>query len=57
MHLYTNDAHHGRERLGDTAISFDTFNNPGAPPPERGSRAAVTFAPDDLLVLEEAPAG
>jgi len=46
-----------RLRLGDTAISFDTFNNPGTPPPERGSRAAVTFAPEDLLVLEDAPAG
>src|SRR5689334_20024188 len=30
-----------RLRLQDTAISFDTFNNPGAPPPERGTRAAV----------------
>ena len=46
-----------RLRLQDNAISFDTFNNPGTPPPERGTRAAVTFAADDLLVLEDAPAG
>jgi putative spermidine/putrescine transport system ATP-binding protein len=46
-----------RLRLQDTAISLDTFNNPGTAPPERGARVAITFAPDDLLVLDGAGPG
>ena len=34
-----------RVRLQDVTLSLDTFNNPGAPPPERGAPAVVTFAP------------
>ncbi len=45
-----------RVRLGELALSLDTFNNPGMPPPERGAPAAVTFAAEDLLVLEGAEA-
>ena len=45
-----------RVLLGKTAISFDTFNNPSAPPPERGSDVTIGFAPADLLVLQDAPA-
>jgi len=41
-----------RVRFRDNAISLDTFNNPGAPPPERGSPVTVSFQPEDLLVLE-----
>lgn len=45
-----------RVRLGELALSLDTFNNPGMPPPERGAPAMVTFAAEDLLVLEGAEA-
>jgi putative spermidine/putrescine transport system ATP-binding protein len=45
-----------RVRFKEQAISLDTFNNPGAPPPERGQAVTVSFAPEDLLVLEAAPA-
>ncbi|MFZ1426273.1 MAG: ABC transporter ATP-binding protein [Geminicoccaceae bacterium] len=45
-----------RVRLGELALSLDTFNNPGMPPPERGAPATVTFAAEDLLVLEGAEA-
>ncbi|MBN8996364.1 MAG: ABC transporter ATP-binding protein [Rhizobiales bacterium] len=41
-----------RVRFRDNAISLDTFNNPGAPPPERGAPVTVSFQPEDLLVLE-----
>jgi putative spermidine/putrescine transport system ATP-binding protein len=46
-----------RLRVGDKAISLDTFNNPDAPPPERGAQVAVTFAREALLVLDGAGAG
>ena len=46
-----------RVRLQENAISLDTFNKPGLPPPERGAPVAVTFAPEDLLVLDEAEPG
>lgn len=42
-----------RVRFKEAAISLDTFNNPAAPPPERGSAVSVHFAPQDLLVLEK----
>jgi putative spermidine/putrescine transport system ATP-binding protein len=43
-----------RVRFKDNFVSLDTFNNPGAPPPERGQPVTVNFARDDLLVLEGA---
>ena len=41
-----------RVRFRETAISLDTFNNPSAPPPERGQPTSVSFTAADLLVLE-----
>jgi putative spermidine/putrescine transport system ATP-binding protein len=38
-------------RIGNDLLSLDTFNNPGVTPPERGTAAAVTFSPADVLVL------
>jgi putative spermidine/putrescine transport system ATP-binding protein len=46
-----------RVRFKDSAVSLDTFNNPGAPPPERGQPVTVNFAREDLLVLEGAEPG
>jgi len=43
-----------RVRLQDHHISLDTFNSPSVAPPERGKPVTVTFAPEDLLVLEGA---
>jgi putative spermidine/putrescine transport system ATP-binding protein len=45
-----------RVRFKDNLISLDTFNSSGSPPPRRGERATVTFAPADLQVLEGAEA-
>ena len=45
-----------RVRFNENCISLDTFNNPGATPPGRGSPVTVSFAPEDLLVLEGADA-
>ena len=41
-----------RVRFGENTISFDTFNKPSAPPPERGQKVTVAFARDALLVLD-----
>ncbi|MDR3495191.1 MAG: ABC transporter ATP-binding protein [Ancalomicrobiaceae bacterium] len=41
-----------RVRFGAHAVSIDTFNDPNTPPPLRGTRVAVTFRREDLLVLE-----
>ncbi|CAN5298337.1 hypothetical protein BH10PSE9_BH10PSE9_06430 [soil metagenome] len=41
-----------RVRFAASAISLDTFNNPGQPPPQRGAQVTVSFAPEDVLVLE-----
>ncbi|HZS85577.1 MAG TPA: ABC transporter ATP-binding protein [Stellaceae bacterium] len=41
-----------RVRFKENAISLDTFNNPGLAPPEPGREVTVTFAYDDVLVLE-----
>ena len=41
-----------RVRFGESAISLDTFNNPNVPPPSRGQPVTVSFAREDLLVLE-----
>ena len=46
-----------RVRFKESAISLDTFNNPSAPPPERGQPVTVSFARADLLVLEQTAAG
>ncbi len=46
-----------RVRFKENAISLDTFNNPSAPPPERGSLVTLGFAREDLLVLEGAEPG
>jgi putative spermidine/putrescine transport system ATP-binding protein len=45
-----------RVRFGENAVSLDTFNNPGLPPPARGETVTVSFAREDLLVLDEAEA-
>jgi putative spermidine/putrescine transport system ATP-binding protein len=45
-----------RVRFAESAISLDTFNSPGAPPPKHGDAVTVSFAPEDLLVLEGAEA-
>ncbi len=44
-----------RMRLRESAIHFDTFNNPSVPPPERGQSVTVGFSREDILVLEGAP--
>jgi putative spermidine/putrescine transport system ATP-binding protein len=41
-----------RVRFKDNAVSMDTFNNPNAPPPKLGAPVTVSFAPEDLLVLD-----
>jgi putative spermidine/putrescine transport system ATP-binding protein len=41
-----------RVRFKENAVSLDTFNNPNAPPPERGQKATISFGREDLLVLE-----
>ena len=43
-----------RVRFKESAISLDTFNNPSVAPPQRGQPATVSFAREDLLVLEGA---
>ena len=43
-------------RFGDNAIKLDTFNNPALPPPARGSNVTVSFAREDVLVLDGAEA-
>ncbi|MRG56506.1 polyamine ABC transporter ATP-binding protein [Phyllobacterium sp. SYP-B3895] len=40
-----------RASLGENVVSFDTFNNPSAPPPEPGENVKVSLAAKDLLVL------
>jgi putative spermidine/putrescine transport system ATP-binding protein len=44
-----------RVRFRDSSISLDTFNNPNAPPPKHGDKVVVSFAPEDVLVLDGAP--
>jgi putative spermidine/putrescine transport system ATP-binding protein len=41
-----------RVRFKDNVIHLDTFNNPGVAPPQRGQSITVSFAPEDLIVLE-----
>ena len=44
-----------RVRFNESAVSLDTFNNPNAPPPKQGDKVTVSFAPEDLLVLDGEP--
>ncbi len=46
-----------RVRLRESAISFDTFNNPNVPPPTRGKSVTIGFTREDVLVLESGEAG
>jgi len=41
-----------RVRFGESALSLDTFNSPGSPPPAKGAEVTVGFGRDDLLLLE-----
>ncbi len=43
-----------RVRIAESAVSLDTFNNPNAPPPRHGDKVSVSFAPEDILVLDGA---
>jgi putative spermidine/putrescine transport system ATP-binding protein len=43
-------------RFRENSISLDTFNNPSVAPPERGAPVTVSFAREDLLVLDAAEA-
>jgi putative spermidine/putrescine transport system ATP-binding protein len=43
-----------RVRFADNAISIDTFNSPNTLPPKRGDAVTVSFAPEDVLMLEGA---
>lgn len=42
-----------RVLLGENRLSFDTFNDPTHPPPQRGDDVSVHFASHDILVLAE----
>jgi putative spermidine/putrescine transport system ATP-binding protein len=42
-----------RVALGKNRLSFDTFNDPTQPPPQRGDKVTVHFAAHDLLVLAD----
>jgi putative spermidine/putrescine transport system ATP-binding protein len=46
-----------RVRFAESALSLDTFNNPGSPPPARGEKVTVSFAPADVVVLDESAVG
>jgi putative spermidine/putrescine transport system ATP-binding protein len=46
-----------RVRLKEHAISLDTFNQPNQAPPGRGQPVTLSFAREDLLVLEGAEPG
>jgi putative spermidine/putrescine transport system ATP-binding protein len=41
-----------RVRFGENAVSLDTFNNPGAAPPQVGQAVTVSFPEAAVLVLE-----
>jgi len=42
-----------RVRFQDNKVSLDTFNNPGMKLPERGQPVTISFAQDDLVVLQQ----
>jgi putative spermidine/putrescine transport system ATP-binding protein len=46
-----------RVRFRENAISLDTFNSPTVSPPRRGQDVTVSFAREDLLVLEGSETG
>ncbi|GGE00835.1 ABC transporter ATP-binding protein [Aureimonas endophytica] len=41
-----------RVRLGQTTLLMDNFNDPSTPPPERGAKVALHFAPGDGQILD-----
>jgi putative spermidine/putrescine transport system ATP-binding protein len=41
-----------RVRIAGNSVSLDTFNSPSAPPPKRGDQVTLSFAPEDVLMLE-----
>jgi putative spermidine/putrescine transport system ATP-binding protein len=41
-----------RVKFSESAIHIDTFNSPNDPPPKRGDPVTVSFAPEDVLMLE-----
>jgi putative spermidine/putrescine transport system ATP-binding protein len=41
-----------RVRIAENSVSLDTFNSPTAPPPKRGDQVALSFAPEDVLILD-----
>jgi putative spermidine/putrescine transport system ATP-binding protein len=41
-----------RVRISENSVSLDTFNSPTAPPPKRGDQVTLSFAPEDVLMLE-----
>ena len=45
-----------RVRLAENSISLDTFNSATTPPPKRGDQVTLSFAPEDVLMLEGAAA-
>ena len=45
-----------RVRLTDQVITLDTFNQPSSRPPAAGERVTLSFSPEELLVLDRAPA-
>jgi len=46
-----------RVRFAASAVSLDIFNNPNAPPPARGEDVTVSFAAEDVLVLDHSDSG
>ena len=42
-----------RVAIGNSKLSFDSFNDPTHPPPQRGDKVMVHFASGDLLVLAD----
>jgi putative spermidine/putrescine transport system ATP-binding protein len=45
-----------RVRIAENSISLDTFNSATTPPPKRGDQVTLSFAPEDVLMLEGAAA-
>ena len=41
-----------RVRIAENSVSLDTFNSPSNPPPKRGDDVTLSFAPEDVLMLE-----
>jgi len=42
-----------RAKIEDSTVSLDTFNDPQVPPPALGQKVAMSFSPNDVIVLEE----